>query len=148
MRIENDSLPAELDTIRRKIIQLQIEREALKKESDPASAERLKKTEKQLAELHQQDEQLTAQWESERGDIDQIKDLKQKIEDAQNKFEDAQRKGDLETAARLKYETITNLKKELELSIMKSPRSILPKLSPSGHRYRLRSYCPAKETAC
>jgi ATP-dependent Clp protease ATP-binding subunit ClpB len=114
MRIENDSLPAELDDIRRKIIQLQIELEALKKESDPASAERLKKAEKQLAELHHQDKELTAQWESERSDIDLIKDLKERIEDAQNKFEDAQRNGELETAARLKYETITNLLKELQ----------------------------------
>ncbi len=114
LRIENDSLPAELDSIRRKIVQLQIEREALKKENDKASKERLKNTEKQLAELQQRDKKLTAQWESERGDIDQIKTLKEKLEDAQNQFEDAQRKGDLETAARLKYETITNLKKELE----------------------------------
>jgi len=114
LRIENDSLPAELDSIRRKIVQLQIEREALKKETDKASKERLKNAEKQLAKLQQQDKKLTAQWESERGDIDQIKTLKEKLEDAQNQFEDAQRKGDLETAARLKYETITNLKKELE----------------------------------
>jgi ATP-dependent Clp protease ATP-binding subunit ClpB len=114
LRIENDSLPAELDSIRRKIVQLQIEREALKKESDKASKERLKKTEKQLAKLQEQDKKLTAQWESERGDIDQIKTLKEKLEDAQNQFEEAQRKGDLEAAARLKYETITNLKKELE----------------------------------
>ncbi len=114
LRIENDSLPAELDSIRRKIVQLQIEREALKKETDKASKERLKNAEKQLAKLQQQDKKLTAQWESERGDIDQIKTLKEKLEDAQNQFEEAQRKGDLETAARLKYETITNLKKELE----------------------------------
>jgi ATP-dependent Clp protease ATP-binding subunit ClpB len=114
LRIENDSLPAELDNIRRKIVQLQIEREAIKKESDQASKERLKNTEKQLAELQQQDKELTAQWESEKGDIDQIKQLKQKIENAQNQFEEAQRKGELETAARLKYETITNLKKELQ----------------------------------
>jgi len=114
LRIENDSLPAELDSIRRKIVQLQIEREALKKETDKASKERLKNTEKQLAKLQQQDKKLTAQWESERGDIDQIKTLKEKLEDAQNQFEEAQRKGDLETAARLKYETITNLKKQLE----------------------------------
>jgi len=114
LRIENDSLPAELDTIRRKIVQLQIEREALKKESDDASKERLKNTEKQLAGLQQQDEKLTAQWEGEKGDIDQIKQLKQKIEDTQTQFEDAQRKGELETAARLKYETIANLKKALE----------------------------------
>ena len=128
LRIENDSLPAELDDIRRKIVQYQIEREALKKESDEASKERLKNTEKQLAELQERDSKLTGQWESEKGEIDQIKDLKQKIEDAQNQFEDAQRKGDLETAARLKYETITNLKKELEekeVQISKSDKAII-----------------------
>jgi len=128
LRIENDSLPAELDDIRRKIVQLQIEREALKKETDDASKERLKNTEKQLAELQKQDEQLTAQWESERGEIDQIKQLKEKIEDAQNQFEAAQRKGQLEAAARLKYGTIADLKKELgekEAQLSKSDRSII-----------------------
>ncbi|MHC4890235.1 MAG: ATP-dependent chaperone ClpB [Planctomycetota bacterium] len=128
LRIENDSLPAELDTIRRKIVQLQIERQALKKETDKASKERLKNTEKQLAELKQQDKELTAQWESERGDIDQIKQLKEKIEEAQNQFENAQRKGELETAARLKYGTITDLKKELndkEAQLSKSDRAII-----------------------
>jgi len=114
LRIENDSLPAEMDDIRRKIVQLQIEREALKKESDPASKERLKTTEKQLAELEKQDKELTTQWEGERGGIDQIKQLKQQIERAQTEFEDAQRRGELERAARLKYETIANLKKDLD----------------------------------
>jgi ATP-dependent Clp protease ATP-binding subunit ClpB len=114
LRIENDSLPAELDSIRRKIVQLQIEREALKKESDEASKERLQHAEKQLAQLQQEDKELTAQWESEKGDIDQIKELKEEIENARNQFDEAQRRGDLETAARLKYETITNLQKELE----------------------------------
>ena len=114
LRIENDSLPAELDSIRRKFVQLQIEREALKKETDEASKERLKSAEKQLAELQQKDKDLTARWEGEKGEIDHIKELKQKIEEAQNEFENAQRKGELETAARLKYETIANLKKELE----------------------------------
>jgi ATP-dependent Clp protease ATP-binding subunit ClpB len=114
LRIENDSLPAELDGIRRRIVQLQIEREALKKESDPASKEGLKNTEKRLAELEKKDKELTAQWEAERGGIDQIKALKQQIEEAQMQFEDAQRRGELEKAARLKYETITNLKRELD----------------------------------
>ena len=114
LRIENDSLPAELDSIRRKIVQLQIECEALKKESDDASKERLNKAEKELGKLQQQDKELTAQWEGEKGDIDQIKQLKEKIEDAQNQFENAQRKGELETAARLKYGTIAEFKKELE----------------------------------
>jgi len=114
LRIENDSLPAELDNIRRKIIQLQIEREALKKETDPASKERLKNTEKQLAELQEKDSQLTAEWENEKAQIDQIKDLKAKIEDAQQQFENAQRKGELEAAARLKYGTLAELKKQLD----------------------------------
>jgi ATP-dependent Clp protease ATP-binding subunit ClpB len=114
LRIENDSLPAELDSIRRKIIQLQIEREALKKESDNASKERLKNAEKQLAELQNKDKHLTEQWEGEKGHIDQIKELKQKIEEAQTEFENAQRKGELEAAARLKYGTIADLKKQLE----------------------------------
>jgi ATP-dependent Clp protease ATP-binding subunit ClpB len=128
LRIENDSLPAELDDIRRKIIQLQIEREALKKESDAASKERLKHAEKQLSELQKQDKKLTAQWESEKGEIDQIKQLKQKIEDAQNQFENAQRKGELEAAARLKYGTIAELKKQLqekEAQLSKSDRTII-----------------------
>ena len=128
LRIENDSLPAELDGIRRKIVQYQIEREALKNENDDASRERLKNTEKHLAELQQRDRKLTEQWESEKGDIDQIKTLKERIEDAHNQFEDAQRKGDLETAARLKYETITNLNKEMEekeAQLSKSDKAII-----------------------
>jgi len=128
LRIENDSLPAELDDIRRKIIQLQIEREALKKESDAASKERLKIAEKQLAQLQEQDKKLTTQWEGEKGEIDQIKQLKEKIEDAQNQFENAQRKGELEAAARLKYGTIAELKKELEEKeeqLSKSKKSII-----------------------
>jgi ATP-dependent Clp protease ATP-binding subunit ClpB len=114
LRIENDSLPAELDDIRRKIVQLQIQREALKKESDAASKERVQKTEKSLVELQRRDKELTAQWEAEKGDIEQIKQWKQKIEDSQTEFGAAQRRGELEKAARLKYETIANLKKELE----------------------------------
>jgi len=128
LRIENDSLPSELDGIRRKIVQLQIECEALKKETDEASKERLKLAQKQLVNLQEQDRKLTAQWEGEKNEIDQIKQLKQKIENAQTQFENAQRKGDLETAARLKYETIENLKKELnekEAQLAKSDKSII-----------------------
>ncbi|MBN2455852.1 MAG: ATP-dependent chaperone ClpB [Sedimentisphaerales bacterium] len=128
LRIENDSLPAELDGIRRKIVQLQIEREALKKETDKASKDNLKKTDKQLSELEEQDKKLSQQWEKEKGQIDQIKQLRQKIEDAQTQFENAQRKGELESAARLKYGTIAELKKELaekEESFSHSDRSII-----------------------
>jgi ATP-dependent Clp protease ATP-binding subunit ClpB len=128
LRIENDSLPADLDDIRRKIMQLQIEGAALKKETDAASKDRLKKSDKQLAELKEEDKKLTAQWESEKEKINQIKQLKQQIEDSQNQFENAQRSGDLETAARLKYDTIVKFKRELEekeAQLAKSNGSIL-----------------------
>ncbi|MCK5712899.1 MAG: ATP-dependent chaperone ClpB, partial [Hyphomicrobiaceae bacterium] len=114
MRIENDSLPSELDELRRKIMQLQIEREALKKETDNASQERLKKLEKQLANLQEQNNELTTRWENETGMLLGIKELQEQLAEAQNQFEDAQRRGDLETAARLKYETVTGLEKQLE----------------------------------
>ncbi len=115
LRIENDSLPAELDDIRRKIMQLQIEREALKKESDPASKKRLENLEKQLKELQGKDKELTSKWESEKADISSIKELKGKIDRARTEFDESQRRGDLETAARLKYSTIAELQKQLQL---------------------------------
>ncbi len=114
LRIENDSMPAELDSLRRKIMQLQIEREALKKENDTASKDRLGRAEKQLAELQAKNDELTAKWENEKRGIDSIKEIKQQIEDAKNQLEDAQRRGELETAARLKYGTIAELQKQLD----------------------------------
>ena len=114
LRIENDSLPAELDDIRRKIMQLQIEIEALKKETDKASADRMKKTKKQLEELQEKNTELTAKWQTDKQGIDNVKNLKEQIANAQTEFEQAQRSGDLETAARLKYGTIAELQKELE----------------------------------
>ncbi len=113
LRIENDSLPAELDDIRRRIMQLQIEREALRKETDAASAKRLTKCEKELAELQTKNDRLTAHWKSDKGRIEQITRLKEQLVHAQTQLDDAQRKGDLETAARLKYGTIQDLQKQL-----------------------------------
>jgi ATP-dependent Clp protease ATP-binding subunit ClpB len=114
LRIESDSLPAAIDDLRRKIVQLQIEEAALKKETDDASKKRLETCRKQLAQLKEQDSELTLKWEGEKGSIDQVKNLKQQIEDANRQLDEAQRKGDLETAARLKYGTITQLQKQLE----------------------------------
>jgi len=113
MRIENDSLPAELDTIRRRIMQLQIEKEALKKETDKASARQLERIEKELSGLQQQDAEMTARWEADKLEIDRVKELKRKIAEATTQFEEAQRRGDLESAARFKYGTIEDLKKQL-----------------------------------
>jgi len=94
-------------------MQLQIERQALSKETDPASKKRLAAAEKQLAELKEKDSALTAKWQTEVGRIDTIKKLKKKLDDAKVEFENAQRKGDLETAARLKYSTMAELEKEI-----------------------------------
>ena len=116
LRIENDSLPAELDSIRRRIMQLQIEREALKKETDEASIKQLAKTEKLLAELEKDNQAKSSQWESEKSKLENIKAIKQQLQDSKLQLEDAQRHGDLETAARLKYGTITDLEKKLEES--------------------------------
>jgi len=114
LRIENDSLPSELDTIRREIMRLEIEREALKKETDKGSKKQLEKCQKQLAELKAKDSDLTAKWEKEKGTIDKTKILKEQLATARTEFEDAQRKGELERAARLKYETILGLEQQLK----------------------------------
>jgi ATP-dependent Clp protease ATP-binding subunit ClpB len=113
LRIENDSLPTELDDIRRKIMQLEIECQALKKETDSASAKQLAKAQKQLAELKQKDTELTARWEADKDAIGTVKKIKEQITQAQTEFDQAQRKGDLERAARLKYETTPALQKQL-----------------------------------
>lgn len=113
LRIENDSLPSELDSIRREIVRLEIECQALKKETDPASKARLEKCEKQLAELKAGDREMTARWENEKGAIEKVKQLKEKTTRTQAEFEDAQRRGDLELAARLKYETMLGLQNQL-----------------------------------
>ena len=114
LRIENDSLPAELDDIRREIMRLEIERQALKKESDPASRKELEKSEKQLAELKSRDAELTARWNADKSAITRVKDIKSQIAAAQAQFEEAQRSGNLELAARLKYETLIALQKQLK----------------------------------
>jgi ATP-dependent Clp protease ATP-binding subunit ClpB len=114
LRIENDSLPSELDELRRKIMQLQIEREALKKETDPASKQRLERLVEQLANLEEHNASLTARWEAETGLLKEIKSLREQIAAAQTEFEDAQRRGDLETAARLRYGAIAELEKKLD----------------------------------
>ena len=114
LRIENDSLPSELDAIRREIMRLEIEQEALKKERDPGSKKQLEKCKKQLTELKTQDSKLTVRWETEKGEIDKTKTLKDQITKARTEFEDAQRKGELERAARLKYETILDLEQQLK----------------------------------
>ncbi len=109
LRIENDSMPAELDELKRRLIQLQIEREALRNESDEASKERLGALEKTLAELQEQYDEMHARWENEHGALAGSKDLQEQIESANTALEQAQRAGDLETAARIQYGQLREL---------------------------------------
>jgi ATP-dependent Clp protease ATP-binding subunit ClpB len=114
LRTEIDSMPAELDEILRRQMQLQIEREALKKESDKASRERLGKIEKELAELKSQSTTLQAQWKSDQETIKKQRDLRAQIEQTKVDIEQAERAYDLNKAAELKYGKLTGLEKQLE----------------------------------
>jgi ATP-dependent Clp protease ATP-binding subunit ClpB len=109
LRIENDSMPADLDELRRRIMQLEIEREALKLEADPESKKRLDALEKDLASLNEQNNRLTAQWEDEKRDLDEVKAVKAAIDAKRTELEQAQRRGDLETAARIQYGELRDL---------------------------------------
>ena len=114
IRTEIDSMPSELDTIERKIMQLEIERQALTKETDKASRERLDAINSELAELRDQDSAMKAKWENEKKDIVSLKRKKQEIEDIRHKIEEAERAYDLEKLAKLKYGDLPAAEKELE----------------------------------
>jgi len=113
LRIEIDSMPAEIDDIQRKITQLEIEKEALKKEKDQASKDRLKKIEKDLSELRGQTDEMTAHWKREKETISNIRDIKEKLESTRSDAQIAERQGDLTRAAELKYGTLIELEKSL-----------------------------------
>jgi len=114
LRMEIDSRPAEIDEVERKITQEEIEREALRKEQDPASKERLEKIEKSLADLKEKSAALTARWQQEKEVISKIQATKEQIEKAKIEAAQAERIGDLARAAELTYGTLLNLQKELE----------------------------------
>jgi len=114
LRIEIDSLPTELDEVERKMRQLEIEREAVKKEHDEASRERLERIERELAALAEEKNRLTAQWQSEKGAIGSIRALKADIEKAAEDAERAERAGDLGRAAELRYGRLIELNKRLD----------------------------------
>jgi len=114
IRTEIDSMPAQLDEITRRVMQLEIEREALKKEKDAASKDRLKRLEKELADLKAQADALRAQWETEKGAIAQVRALKREIEEARIQIEQAERDYDLNRAAELKYGKLIELEQQLK----------------------------------
>jgi ATP-dependent Clp protease ATP-binding subunit ClpB len=114
LRIEIDSKPQALDEIDRRLMQLEIERQALKKESDPASKDRLGKLEKEMAELKEQSGGLRARWEHEKEIIKTLRDAKERLETVRNDMAAAERKGDFDSAAKIKYGTLPELQREIE----------------------------------
>ncbi len=113
VRLALDSRPSELDQLSRRIRQLEIERAALKKESDPASRDRLKALERELAGLSEREAGLKAQWEKEREKIGRLRALRAELDRARADEEQAERRGDLEAAARLRFGKVPELDKEL-----------------------------------
>ena len=113
IRTEIDSMPEELDGIRRKIMQLEIEEMALKKEDDQLSQDRLAKLREELAELKDRFNEMKARWESEKSSVDEVKKLKGEIEKLHGEIENAQLRYEYETAARLKYSELPALEKKL-----------------------------------
>ena len=113
LRMQVDSKPEELDELDRRIIQLKIEREALKKETDTASADRLSRLESELTSLEEQADVLTARWQAEKQKLGLAADLKKQLDEARNELAIAQRSGEFQRAGELAYGVIPGLEKEL-----------------------------------
>jgi ATP-dependent Clp protease ATP-binding subunit ClpB len=114
MRIEIDSMPTELDELERRKIQLEIEREALKKEVDAASRDRLERLEKELADLKERADVLRAQWQKEKEALNRVQQIKAEIESTKIQIEQAERATDLQKAAELKFGKLIELDKQLK----------------------------------
>jgi ATP-dependent Clp protease ATP-binding subunit ClpB len=114
VRTEIDSMPQELDQITRRVMRLEIEEAALKKESDPASRERLEALRSELADLRAQADAMTAQWEAERNAIRKLQSLREEIEQVRRDMEEAERSYDLNRAAELRYGRLQELERRLQ----------------------------------
>ncbi|MBN2569533.1 MAG: AAA family ATPase, partial [Deltaproteobacteria bacterium] len=114
LRIELDSLPAEIDAAERRIMQLEIERESLKKETDKTSKGRTGKIEKELEELKESRDKMKLHWSSEREAIKEIQTIKERMEELKTEEQNAQRGGDLARAAEIRYGTLVELERDLE----------------------------------
>ncbi len=114
LRIEIDSVPMEIDEVQRKVMQLEIERQALKKEKDKASVERLKKLEMELAELKREVEEKRLRWENEKKAIQRIRQIKEQMEKTKQMMKEAEREADYSKLAELQYGEMTHLERELK----------------------------------
>src|SRR5262245_28112773 len=113
LRMEIDSMPAELDELERRLMQLEIEREALRKETDKASRERLGKLEKELADLKEERSRISAKWQQEKDAIERARKLKEELEAVKQQVEHAQRAGDYQKASELQYGRVPQLEKQI-----------------------------------
>jgi ATP-dependent Clp protease ATP-binding subunit ClpB len=113
LRTEKESMPVELDEVNRRVMQLEIEREALKRETDPASKDRLTRLERELAEAKERREALEAQWQSEKGGLEKVSKIKADIEQTRIAIDKAKREYDLNKVAELQYGKLASLEKEL-----------------------------------
>ncbi|MCC7186851.1 MAG: ATP-dependent chaperone ClpB [Acidobacteria bacterium] len=113
LRMEIDSMPVELDEVERRVMQLEIEREALRKESDQASRDRLEKLEKELSTLKEEKIRLSAQWQKEKGTIQVVRGKKEELERLRLEADQAQRSGDYAKASELQYGRIPELEREV-----------------------------------
>ncbi|MDE3241166.1 MAG: ATP-dependent chaperone ClpB [Nitrospirota bacterium] len=115
LRTDIDSLPAELDEVSRKVMQLEIEREALRKETDPGSKARLETLESELADKRRDMDALKARWEAEKASVGRLRKIRQRIEEARQQVERAERAYDLNRVAELRYGEIPKLERELSI---------------------------------
>ncbi|MBN2503917.1 MAG: AAA family ATPase, partial [Bacilli bacterium] len=113
IRMEIDSLPAELDDIKRKIMQLEIEKRAIEKESDPLAKDRLKKLKHELDDLALNETELTGEWEREKQELEKVKGLKSQLENLKNDLQNALNRNDYSRAAELQYSKIPDLEKKI-----------------------------------
>jgi ATP-dependent Clp protease ATP-binding subunit ClpB len=114
LRTEIDSMPAELDEVQRRIMQLEIEREALRKEKDKASKERLEKLEKELADLKEERDQLSLHWHQEKEAIQGSRKLKEELEQVRTQIEQAQRAGEYARASELQYGKLPEIERRIK----------------------------------
>jgi ATP-dependent Clp protease ATP-binding subunit ClpB len=114
LRMQVDSKPEELDNTDREIVRLKIEQEALRKETDAASRDRLQRLEKELADLEERSAAITARWQAEKGKLGRAAELKKKLDEARNELAQAQRQGQYQRAGELAYGIIPGLEKELK----------------------------------
>ncbi len=114
LKIELDSMPEEIDRVERQIMQLEMERQALKKEKDDASRDRLAKIERELADHREESARMKAHWQAEKSEIDKSRKLQEELEALRTALEQAQRRGDLQKASEIQYGSIPDLTKQLE----------------------------------